>query len=79
MPNPFVIPLIINSDFFIELCIACPLNSVLHVPYYVFRKTSAIGGGAPDFGFKSLNIYSVIVMQKKRTELKCAFGTMSFE
>ena len=37
------------------------------------------GGGAPDFGFNSLNIYSVIVMQKKRTELKCAFGTMSFE
>ena len=35
------------------------------------------GGG--EFGFRSLIIYLVLVMLKKRTELKCAFDTMSFK
>ena len=37
------------------------------------------GGGGGNFGFRSLIIYLVLVMLKKRTELKCAFDTMSFK
>ena len=36
-------------------------------------------GGGGNFGFRSLIIYLVLVMLKKRTELKCAFDTMSFK
>ena len=50
-----------------------PLTAIHQIKLTIRR---GIGGGA-DFGLHSLNI--VLVLLKKRTELKCAFDTMSFK
>ena len=44
------------------------------------ENRTPIGTKVPIMGeFRSLIIYLVLVMLKKRTELKCAFDTMSFK
>ena len=53
------------------------ISQTSYIIRFAKKKSENLGLRGPTIAFS--NIYSVLLMLKKRTELRCAFYTISFE